>query len=158
MEVISVPITKLIPDPQNARKHPQKNIDAIVSSLKRFGQVEPLVIQKESNIVIGGNARLSCLRQLNFQFVKVVEMDLNDSDSRALGIALNRSGELSEWDTDTLSDVLQSLDCDMVELGFDEADLKQLKFDLDLDKIDVPTTGAVKEKRLKECPSCGHEF
>ena len=40
-----VPVADLVPDPANPRSHPDENLDAIVASLRRFGQVEPLIVQ-----------------------------------------------------------------------------------------------------------------
>ena len=44
MEVTSRLISDLTLDPKNARKHSQKNLDAISASLKQFGQRKPIVI------------------------------------------------------------------------------------------------------------------
>ncbi len=53
-------------DPANAREHGPENMDAIVGSLKRFGQAEPLVVQDSTGRVIGGNGRLVAMKQLGW--------------------------------------------------------------------------------------------
>ena len=50
-----VSLNSLELDPANARSHGDRNLDAIRASLQRFGQTEPLVVQKQSGRVIGGN-------------------------------------------------------------------------------------------------------
>jgi hypothetical protein len=48
-----VPLDSLHLDPANAREHGPENMEAIFGSLKRFGQAEPLVVQKKAGRVIG---------------------------------------------------------------------------------------------------------
>ena len=130
MIVETVPISSLILDPANARKHGAKNIEAIKGSLVKFGQVEPLVVQKSTGIVIGGNGRLVAMKELGFEAVDIVEVDLDPTKSSALALALNRAGELAGWDFDILGDALAALkadDFDIEAIGFDEADWKLMQ-------------------------------
>ena len=92
-----VPVDSLHLDPSNARVHGEENLAAIEGSLRRFDQVEPLVIQKSSGRVIGGNGRLVAMRKLGWKECDIVELDIDDLQATALGIALNRSGELASW-------------------------------------------------------------
>jgi hypothetical protein len=104
-----VPLGDLHLDPANARSHNERNLDAIRASLARFGQAEPLVVQKRSGRVVGGNGRLVAMRALGWTHAEVVELDLNDVDATSLSIALNRTSELAEWDLPTLGRLLESL-------------------------------------------------
>ncbi len=54
-----VPLDSLKLDPANARAHGERNLEAIVASLQRFGQAEPLVVHAPTGRVIGGNGRTS---------------------------------------------------------------------------------------------------
>ncbi len=91
-----VPLASLVPDPANARAHGEKNLEAIRASLARFGQAEPLVVQRATRRVIGGHGRLAAMKALGWAEADVVELDLDDLQATALGIALNRTGELAE--------------------------------------------------------------
>jgi hypothetical protein len=104
-----VPLDALHTDPANARKHGEENMAAIVASLRRFGQAEPLVVHAATGRVIGGNGRLAAMRKLGWTEADVVELDLEAVDATALGIALNRTGELAEWDGEALAQLLQTL-------------------------------------------------
>ena len=53
-----IPLASLHNDPANARQHGERNLQAITDSLARFGQVEPVVIQRSTQRVVGGNGRL----------------------------------------------------------------------------------------------------
>src|SRR5690349_1210369 len=89
LAVVRVPLASLVPDPANARTHPQGNLDAIVASLRRFGQAEPLVVQAGTRRVIAGHGRLAAMQALGWSECDVVELDVSGTDATALGIALN---------------------------------------------------------------------
>ena len=95
-------------DPANARKHNDKNIDAIIASLRRFGQQKPIVIDK-NNIVRAGNGTLEAARRLGWDTIDCVTTALQGSDAIAYAIADNRTAELAEWDEDTLAAQLNGL-------------------------------------------------
>ncbi len=128
LTVQRVPIDSLVPDPSNARMHPEENLDAIIGSLKRFGQAEPLVVQKGTARVIAGHGRLTAMRKLGWTEVDIVELDVTNLDATALAIALNRTAELAEWDETVLAKLLKELgDAGSLEgVGFDDAELARL--------------------------------
>lgn len=122
MEIKKVSIDTLNFDKNNARKHGDFNLKTIENSLKRFGQVEPLVVQIKDNTVIGGNGRLEVMKKLGYNEVDVVFVDLNDTEATALSLVLNRSSELAEWDKDILGQQLislEDLEFDLESIGFD---------------------------------------
>ena len=95
-------------DPANARKHNDRNIDAIIASLRRFGQQKPIVIDR-TNIVRAGNGTLEAARRLGWESIDCVTTALQGSDAIAYAIADNRTAELAEWDEDTLAAQLNGL-------------------------------------------------
>lgn len=107
--VVRVPIDTLVSDPANARKHGEENLDAITSSLRRFGQAEPLIVQEGTNKVIAGNGRLVAMKKLGWQEADVVFLKIDDLNATALAIALNRTAELAEWDSPVLARLLEEL-------------------------------------------------
>ena len=126
MEVQTRPVVDLIPDPNNARKHDQKNLDAIKGSLAKFGQQKPIVIDK-NNIVLAGNGTLASAKALGWKDIQVVVSTLEGFNASAYALADNRSSELAEWDTDVLSDTLKALhaaEFDIGEIGFEDDFLK----------------------------------
>lgn len=103
---LAVPVGDLILDPDNARFHPQDNIDAIKASLTRFGQDQPLVVQKGTRVVRKGNGRLQAARELGWSHVAVVFVEEDSIDAAARAIADNRTAELAKWDNRVLSAVI----------------------------------------------------
>ena len=104
-----VEIDALFLDPANVRLHSERNLAAIKASLQRFGQAEPLVVDARTGKVIGGNGRLEAMRSLGWTECDVVELDVDEVTATALGIALNRTAELADWDMAGLSSLLESL-------------------------------------------------
>ncbi len=114
-------------DPTNARQHDERNLDAIAASLKQFGHVEPLAVQKSTGKVIGGNGRMEALRRAGETECDIVEVDVDDTQAAALGIALKRTGELAAWDDQALAKLLESLPDDaFAATGFSDEDLSEL--------------------------------
>lgn len=151
LTVKRVPLDALHLDPSNAREHGPENLEAIVSSLKRFGQAEPLVVQRSTGRVIGGNGRLMAMKKLGWTDCDVVELDVDDLTATALGIALNRTGDLATWDEASLAKLLEELRAEdaLDGVGYSESDIDDLLAELEGDvdvEIDDPGPGAPPEK------------
>jgi hypothetical protein len=126
IRVESVPVDSLHLDPANARRHPERNVEAIRSALARFGQQTPLVIDGD-NIVRKGNGTLLAARALGWEMIDVHRTWLKGSEATAYAIADNRTSELAEWDDIALAETLRALqseDFDLSAVGYrdDEVD------------------------------------
>jgi DNA modification methylase len=123
-----VPLSSLHQDPANARSHPERNLASIRASLARFGQAEPLVVLKGAGRVIGGNGRLVAMQSLGWTECDIVELELSPVEAAALGIALNRTAELAEWDPKALAAVVESLRTEnaLEGIGFDAREIDKL--------------------------------
>jgi len=130
MELETVAIESLSLDPQNARKHSNRNLDAIKASLNKFGQRKPIVVH--NNVVIAGNGTLEAAKSLGWTEIQVsVCPDDWDSDTaKAYALADNRSSELGEWSEDVLAAQLAELDekgWDTTELGFTSKEFEDIQ-------------------------------
>jgi ParB-like chromosome segregation protein Spo0J len=128
---LALPVDSLVDDASNARRHSDRNIDAIARSLDQFGQRKPIVVQRDGMIVRAGNGTLEAVRRLGWSEVAVVLVDEDSNSARAFAIADNRTAELAEWDERALSAVLRDLDAEWEEfdahmLGFEEAEVAKL--------------------------------
>lgn len=125
--MVTVGLGELVADGENARTHPEENLKAITASLREFGQVEPLVVRRGTNVVVGGNGRLAAMRGLGWGEAKVVYVDLTDERAKVLGLALNRTGDLAGWDPEMLERVLAEMpadpEVDWSALGVGDKDL-----------------------------------
>ena len=156
---LAVPIDGLNFDPANARKHGNKNLDAIKSSLAKFGQRKPIVVQREGMIVRAGNGTLAAAKALGWNEIAAVIIDEDNATAAQFAIADNRTAELAEWDNETLALLLDGWDKETQEaVGFDEADIEQALEDLE------PRESSAKEIDVDgyvmacKCPKCGFEY
>src|SRR5689334_8582775 len=127
-----VPIASLRPDPANPRAHDERNLGAIRASLERFGQAEPLVIQASTQRLIAGHGRLEAMKVLGWKECDVVELDVDDLQATALGIALNRTSDLSTFDLPALSALLDTLRAEdaLAGVGYSTEEIDELLRDL----------------------------
>jgi hypothetical protein len=147
-----VPIDSVIPDPENARLHPERNLAALANSLKRFGQQRPIVVSKDG-IIIAGNGAYGVMKSLGWTEVVVAFSSLEGDEARAYAIADNRAGELAAWNDDVLRkqlDELCQISPDLLSAaGYAEEELRAL---LERAPISVAELGAT-EGGVSELPS-----
>ncbi len=121
LKVERVALSSLKLDPKNARKHSERNIQSVFTSLKDHGQVEPLIVRTKNRQIIGGECRYLAMRErLKWTHADVIFLDIGVKEARALSLRLNRTAELAEWDFSILTDDLAYLekDYDLPELGW----------------------------------------
>jgi len=109
LRALALDIATLTPDPKNARKHDERNLLAIMSSLAAHGQVKPLVVRSEGRIVLAGNGTLEAAKRLGWPKLACVVVDLDAASAARYSLADNRSAELAEWDWAQLSETLREL-------------------------------------------------
>ena len=80
MNIESVKIADIQPDPANVRKHSARNITAIKASLARFGQQKPIVIDGDG-IVRAGNGTLAAAKELGWTEIKAIRTTLTGSEA-----------------------------------------------------------------------------
>jgi hypothetical protein len=124
MKLETLRIADLTPDPQNARQHDDKNLKAIMGSLKEFGQRKPIVIT-EAGVIVAGNGTVEAAKRLGWLDIEVVRVpaDWTDAQVKAFAIADNRTAELANWNQEVLTSQLLELeqfDFDLEALGFDK--------------------------------------
>lgn len=138
-------IKELNPAPYNPRKWNDQSTAQLTESIKRFGLVDPIIVNSatnRTNIVIGGHFRLKVAKDLGFSEVPVVYVDIPDeAKEKELNLRLNRN--TGEWDFE----LLKELDIDLLlDVGFDDTDLADIwNGALETDDDDFDVEKAVKE-------------
>jgi DNA modification methylase len=124
-----VNIDKLVPYARNARTHSKEQILQLRSSLREFGFVNPVIVDKDLNI-IAGHGRVLAAKEEGITEVPCVFVEhLTEAQKRAYIIADNRLALNAGWDTEMLSvelAELQGVDFDLSLLGFDDSELNKL--------------------------------
>ena len=128
-----VPINKLIPYANNARTHSKEQITKLRSSLREYGFISPVIIDREFN-VLAGHGRVAAAKEEHIAEVPCVFVDhLTEAQKKGYILADNRFAMDAGWDEDMLRvemEALQGMDFDLGLTGFDEKEIADL-FDLD---------------------------
>lgn len=98
-----VEVDSLTPDPDNARLHPEANLESIKESLSRHGQLKPLVVRAENRVVVAGNGTLEAAKALGWTEIAVNLVDLSHLEAMGYGLADNRTAELAVWDVEVVA-------------------------------------------------------
>ena len=116
---MNIALSKIKPYPKNAKKHSPKQIRQVANSIKRFGFVQPIVIDKNNEVVIG-HCRLEAAKLLGLTEVPYISVEnLSEEEVKALRLADNKLNE-SEWDLNLAIEELKGLSEEMIDLtGFD---------------------------------------
>ena len=128
-ELQLVPITKLVPYVNNARTHSPEQIMKLRSSLREFGFINPVIIDRDYG-VIAGHGRILAAKEEGITEVPCVFADhLTEAQKKAYIIADNRMAMDAGWDEELLRveiEALQAEDFDPLLTGFDAAELDEL--------------------------------
>lgn len=128
-EMNLVDIEKLIPYVNNARTHSPDQINKLRASLREFGFVNPVIIDKDYNI-IAGHGRVEAAKAEGIEQVPCVFVDyLTPAQKKAYILADNRMAMDAGWDEEMLKVELEALDAEDFNLaltGFDESELTDL--------------------------------
>lgn len=109
MNVQNRKLSELTPYPGNAKKHDKKQIANVAESIRQYGFVQPIVVDRDDVIIIG-HCRALAAKKLGMDEVPCVSMDdLTPEQVNALRLVDNKSNE-SDWDFDLLADELPGLD------------------------------------------------
>jgi len=106
LQNLAVDIDLLRPLENNARRG---NVDAIMASYSKFGQVKPIVAIADDAgdlTVIAGNHQLEAAKRLGWQQIAVSVVDLDNDDALAFALADNRISDLGTTDNEILYELL----------------------------------------------------
>lgn len=165
MQMVKINIDELTLYERNAKKHTQEQIEQIKNSIQAFGNIDPLGIAGEDNVIYVGNGRYIALKELGYKEAYCIRLDhLTEQERKAYAIAHNKLTMNTGFDDELLRmemESLQDIDFDLELTGFEEWELEDM-FDPmsneDLQDFLVEREPKEKEPKKAKCPSCGCEF
>ena len=123
-DVQEVTLEKLIPYVNNAKIHGEEQVTKIASSIREFGFLNPVIIDRDYNI-IAGHGRVLASKKLGLTEIPCLFVEgLTEAQRKAYILADNRLGELAEWNMDLVTSELESL--------------QDMDFDIDLTGFEMP--------------------
>lgn len=161
-----VDVGKLVPYINNARTHSPAQIAKLRASIREFGFLSPLVIDRDFNVLVG-HGRLDAAKEEGYQKVPCVFADdLTEAQKKAYILADNRMAMDAGWDEELLRieiESLQGADFDVSLTGFREDEVTDL-FAVREDPDDAGSNKEYDEGEFgdeefaHECPRCGFKF
>ena len=134
IEIVNIKITELKSAEYNPRSWPKKETEDLIESIKRFGLVDPIIVNSAPNrfnIIIGGHFRVEAAKQIGHTEVPVVYVAIPDiNKEQELNIRLNKN--LGRWDYELLANISEDI---LKDAGFGDEELKNI-FDADLPDSD----------------------
>ena len=128
-EIKLVDINKLVPYARNARTHSEEQIKQIQASIREFGFINPLLIDKDFNI-IAGHGRVLAAKAEGLEKVPCIPVEhLTEAQKKAYIIADNKLALNAGWDLEMLKieiEDLQEMDFDIDIIGFSDIELGDL--------------------------------
>ena len=122
----------------------------MVESIRKFGFVDPVIVNKRNMHICGGHMRVRAAENLGMKQVPVVFVDLDDTEEKALNITLNSHTVAGKFDTDVLADLLNEIRETAIEL-MEPLNLDMLGQDLnlfeggDIDDPDIKESNTIQE-------------
>lgn len=126
-EMQLVDIEKLVPYANNARTHSTEQINKLRSSLREFGFINPVLIDKNFGIIAGHGRVMAAKAENIFEIPCVFVEHLTEAQKKAYILADNRLALDADWDEELLKielENLKDLDFDVSFTGFDDVELE----------------------------------
>jgi DNA modification methylase len=140
LRVQQVQIGKLRPWADNPRIMSSADMEGLKRSLDHWGLVEPIVVRRADNTIVGGHQRLQAAIALGLTRVPVVYLDISQAEAKALNLALNRIH--GDWDLPKLGQVLEELrelpGLDEALTGFGSGEMEDLLAELERSQAPPP--------------------
>lgn len=130
IEIEYVPIDSITEYPNNAKMHPEEQIEQIKESIREFGFNDPIAIWKNGEI-IEGHGRFQAAKELHMKKVPIIRLDkLSNKKRRAYMLVHNQLTMNSGYDKEILDLELGSIkDIDMEQFGFELPEIPEIEED-----------------------------
>jgi ParB-like nuclease domain len=123
------PIKKVLPYANNAKQHPDKQLDQLSESIKKFGFVNPVLVDA-SGVLIAGHGRVASAQKLGLKKIPVIQLGhLSEVDAKALRLSDNAIADRGVWSPELVElelTSLRALNFDLGPLGLDQIEFPQL--------------------------------
>lgn len=163
MNIEKANINELISPDWNPRQITDEEMEKLKNSINEFGYIDPLIVNKHNNHIVGGNQRYNALKELGYTEVDVIFInEPNIAKEKAMNLALNKIS--GDWDQDKLDIILEEIqlsDIDITLTGFDEIEFTNLSEDED---YIIPDDEPEYDESIADdietitCPKCGYEI
>lgn len=144
MQIEKVKVSEIIPYEDNAKLHPERQVEQIKASINEFGFNDPIAID-ENNVVIEGNGRLMAIKELGYEEVDCIRIEgLTEDQKRAYILVHNQLTMNTGFDIEILNKELERIK---------GIDMRQFDFELNIDfDNDIDTGDGTQYSQKVEIP------
>ncbi|MGL4653874.1 site-specific DNA-methyltransferase [Cetobacterium sp.] len=136
MKIEKLKLSEITPYINNAKEHPQEQIDQIKGSIKEFGFNDPIAID-ENNVIIEGHGRYIALQQLGVEEVEVIRLDhLSEIQKKQYIIAHNKLTMNTGFNLEKLKLELKEIEINEKDLSLTGFEIEELK-DLNIGSLEI---------------------
>lgn len=151
LKIEYVDINSIKPYKNNAKLHPQEQIEQIKKSIEQFGNNDPIAVW--NNEIVEGHGRYEALKQLGGGQIPIIRLDnLTDDERKAYALVHNKLTTNSDFDFSVLDMELNDIDIDLGDFGFDTSIVETNNNEYEEQELKENKT------QLHKCPECGCEF
>ena len=161
MKIEKVKIEEIKLYENNAKIHPEWQVEQIKNSIIEFGFNDPIAID-ENNVIIEGHGRYLALKELDYTEVEIIRLDhLTEEQKVAYAIAHNKLTMNTDFDTEKLRIELSELEesnFDLSVLGFENIELEEI-MEVDFEEVLEIEEEETENERTRHkliCPHCNH--
>ena len=168
MKIEQLKLDKIKEYQNNAKLHPEWQVQQIANSIEKFGFNDPIAIDRD-NTIIEGHGRYLAAKLLKLDAVPVIKLDhLSDSERKAYIIAHNKLTTSTGFDEETLAreinSIIENQIIDFEDFGVDISFIDKIEKSVDISDFMDSTQDRKKEQSeqenkpespIKLCPHCG---
>lgn len=112
----------------NPREISRQAFSGLKKSIERFGFIDPLIVNLQTGTLVSGHQRLRAAKALKLRTVPVIEVNLTESEEKALNVTMNNPN-ISGTYTDALGDLLEEIRIEFGDEDFQSLNLGDLAID-----------------------------
>lgn len=166
-----VELHKIIPNPKNPNKHPEKQIERLAKIIDYQGQRHPVIVSKRSGFVVVGHGRLEAIKKLDWEKCAVNFQDFKDeAEEYAFIVSDNAIAEWAELDLSAINTemldlgpdfdvdllglenfIIEPADAELPDLNASDPDCQQVTFILSNEQKDILDEAIKKAKKEEDC-------
>lgn len=143
-ELAVIKVAELRPNPRNARKHPETQIQRLMASLQKDGQTKPILARRANNMIIAGHGIQTAARRLGWVSMDVMLLDITQEHADRIMLGDNRLSDLSEHDPQRVAELLSEIgEGDRLSTGYsveEAAKVLQGFEDTELEVFEIETS------------------
>ena len=143
LKIVYKPLDSIYYYENNPRRN-EKAVKSVRNSIKEFGFLNPIILDKD-NVIICGHTRFLAAQQLGIENVPtIIADDLTEEQVTAFRLADNKVAEIAVWDKDKLHQELMELKdiFNMADFGF-KSEKENIEKEL---------------RKTHKCQKCGYEW